>query len=342
MQGNQGMWAGALLVLCACGADSEDKAPEDQAVEGVKDYVAQEIEALHAAAVELQEAAPAPDADGWNATADKPAVDAMKAAWVKARASYERIEGAIAVLFGGLDVSTDARYDDFIAEAPDSNLFDGQGVTGVHAIERILWSNAIPASTLAFEEGLGDRYSPAAFPATLKEASDFKTGLAQRLVDDTAEMQAQFEPLALDLPTAYGGVLGSMLEQFEKVLLAESGEDESRYAQHTLADMRSNLQGGKAIFAAFAPLFEAKGDAGKALATQIDASFARVEAHYDDIHGDDIPEVPASWDPTQPSAADLETAYGKLFSLLKQETDTASAESLVSLMQAGAEETGIE
>src|SRR5688572_1462505 len=93
-----------LAALCvvpfalACGPD-----PQVAALDGVKGYVTQELGLLADAAVALQAAAPAPDADGWNVTSDAGAVDAMKVEWKKARLSYERIEGAIAVLFPDLD-----------------------------------------------------------------------------------------------------------------------------------------------------------------------------------------------------------------------------------------------
>jgi iron uptake system component EfeO len=341
MSKTRGVWAGAFFALCACGADEPEKAPEDQAIEEVKEYLTDEIGALHAAASELQEAAPAPDADGWNATDDAEAVNKMKAAWAKLRASYEHIEGAIAPFFMPLDEAIDARYDFFIADGPDTNPFDGIGVTGVHAIERILWADQIPATVVEFESQLPN-YAAPAFPKDMREASEFKTGLSQQLIDDIGELHQMFEPLAFDLPTAYDGVVGSMREQFEKVKLAQTGEDESRYAAHTLADMRANLAGGKAIFGAFSAMFEAQGEAGKALRDQIDASFARVEAHYDSIQGDAIPEVPATWNPDAPSADDKKTAYGKLFELLSQETNQNSMGSLVSLMNAGAKMTGIQ
>jgi iron uptake system component EfeO len=330
------------LLASACGSDSDGKTgtPEEQAVGSVKDYITGEIRALHEASVALQAAAPAPDADGWNATADAKAVNEMRARWADARAAYEHVEGAIAVLFGDLDVSTDARYDDFLAEGADSNLFDGKGVTGVHGIERILWADKIPAAVKSFEEPLKG-YLPPAFPSNEKEARDFKESLAQRLVDDTELMLTKFEPLALDAPTAYGGVLGSMREQIEKTKLAQTGEDESRYAQHTLADMRANLEGGVAVFAAFAPMFEAKGDEGIKLRDSIQASFDRVSEFYDAIAGDAIPPVPATWNPDAPTAADLQSGYGKLYSLVLKETDEADTNSLVSLMLLGAQTTGI-
>src|SRR5262245_27483941 len=123
MQGTRGVWALSMLALVACGSDSDDDkqsgTPEDQAIESAKGHVTQELQALHDAAHELEEAAPAPDADGWNATADAAAVNKMKAAWAKARDSYERVEGAIAALFPDLDESSDQRYDFFVENAAD-------------------------------------------------------------------------------------------------------------------------------------------------------------------------------------------------------------------------------
>jgi len=109
----------------------------------------------------------------------------MESAWVDVRDGYERVEGAIAVLFPDLDVSADQRYDYFIATGPDDDLFDGEGVTGDHAIERIAWADRAPRSVVMFESGL-PYYSPAAFPADDAQAAAFRDELCQRFVDDTA------------------------------------------------------------------------------------------------------------------------------------------------------------
>ena len=328
--------AGVLLAV-GCDNPDLDGDPQAQALASVKAYISGELQGLHDASVALQTAAPAPDADGWNINDDTAAVLAMQDEWRNARAGYERVEGAIAVLFPDLDAATDERYDGFIAEAADDNLFDGDGVTGVHGIERILWSDEIPASVVTFEEGLGPNYSPAAFPATETEATDFKTKLTGRLVVDTQTMVDDFEPINLAIETAYRGVLGSMEEQFEKVSLAGTGEDESRYSQHTLADMRFNLEGGRAIFAAFKPAFEEKGDDGLALFDDIDGAFDRAEAKLVDIGGDAIPAVPATWNPDAPSEDDKATPYGQLFLFFENETDFDNAESFVSLFGDGAD-----
>ncbi len=332
----------SLLGVAACGNEEDPPVETDfekQSLLAVKTYITGEVDDLAAAAVALKAAAPDADADGWSATTDAAAVTAMKAEWKKARIAYERVEGAIAVLFPNLDVATDERYDGFLEEGPDTNLFDAEGVTGVHGIERILWADSHPPEVVTFESTLTG-YQAAAFPATQAEAEAFKNELLEQLVIDTAKMKADFSPLALDSSTAYRGVIGSMEEQLEKVSLAQTGESESRYAGHTLADMRANLEGGEATFAAFEPWIGSK-EGGAALITKVKASFANIRAEYSVTSGDSIPPVPATWNPDDPSAEDLMTPYGKLYTLLTTEADPGMATSLVSVMTDGASMLGI-
>lgn len=325
-----------ISFLLACTYDNDKGTDlESQAQADVKAYVAEELAGVADAAVALQSAAPTPDADGWGAGETA----GMESAWLDVRDGYERVEGAIAVLFPDLDVSTDQRYDYFIATGPDDDLFDGEGVTGDHAIERIAWADRAPESVVTFESGL-PFYSPAAFPADEEQAAAFRDALCQRFVDDTAAMDEQFAPLTLDSAAAFRGVIASMAEQYEKVNLAATGEDESRYAQRTLGDMRANLEGGEAIFEAFRPwLLEVEG--GDALDADIAAGFDRVGAGYDSIAGDAIPAVPEGWNPDDPSEADLATEYGQLWSLLSTEADPSLTGSLVGGMTQAADTLGI-
>ncbi len=199
--------AACAVLLSACGGEGnqqvlDDAEREEQAVVTVKGFIQKNLDDLAASSAALAEKAPPPDADGWNATADKATVDALKAEWKKARLAYESVEGAIAIVFPDLDVSTDGRYDGFIATSADDDLFDDQGVTGVHAIERILWSDQTPAKVVEFEAGL-PHYKAAAFPATQAEAAAFKDKLCKRLAEETRSMAEQFKGLALDAPAAY-------------------------------------------------------------------------------------------------------------------------------------------
>lgn len=322
----------SLVFLSAC-------APPDQiALTDSKKYVDTNIEALVAASTALCAAAPAPSANGWNASSHAAAVTTMRAEWKKARIAYERVEGSIAVLFPELDESTDQRYDGFLENASDSNLFDDEVVTGIHGIERILFSDQITAEVRTFEEGLGSKYVAAAFPANEAQARDFKEKLCAKLVADVGSLKTQYQPLALDTASAFRGVIGSMEEQFEKTTFAATGEEESRYAKHTLADMRANLEGATATYESFRPWLQAKGE------TQLDkdivAGLARVKAGFDAVQGDALPTPPATWSSVNPSAADRETPFGKLYTLVETETKT-TGDAVVAKMTKAADVLGI-
>ena len=334
----------SLWGFAACGDDDDD----DDAVSGdyektatldVKKYVDGELQNLYDASLALQKAAPDPDADGWNAKDDKPAVDAMKAAWADARDAYERVEGSIALLFRDLDKSTDERYDGFLNDdGPDDNLFDGEGVTGVHAIERILWADSHPERVLEFEKTVPG-YTTAAFPSNDEEAWAFKHELVGRLVTDTKSMKDDYATYALDPSAAFWGIIGSMAEQSEKTTLGASGEDESRYAQRTLADMRANLQGANAVFKAFRAWVVSSN--GAATATEIQAGLDNIGDAYAEVKSDALPEVPDGFNPDSPTDEELESPYGKLWALLNAETDANSKDSLINKMAAAADGMGI-
>jgi iron uptake system component EfeO len=327
------------VALLACSDDNNDDF-EAQATLDVKQYVNGQLEKLSKAAADLQSAAPAADDNGWNVNDDKAAVDKMRAAWADARNAYERIEGSIAVLFDGLDVSTDARYDDFLAEeGPDDNLFDGEGVIGVHGIERILWADKHPARVVKFEMSL-EGYKAAAFPATKEEADAFKNELCQKLVDDTVSMRKQFASLALAPNTAFWGMIGSMREQSEKTTKAASGEDESRYSQNTLDDMRANLAGARAVYEAFHPWIDSTTPAKTS--KDIEAEFDEIDDAYSAIDGPALPAVPEKFNPDKPTADDLKSPYGKLWQLLNEKTDPENEDSLISKMATAANDMGIE
>src|SRR5262249_2229452 len=129
------------------------------------------------------------------------------------------MKNAVAPIFPDTDAAIDARYDDFLTAlggAGDRDLFDDQGVTGMHGIERILFSDRIPAKAVDFEKTLPG-YVPAAFPSTAAEAAEFKNELAQRMVDDVVALQSAWQPAAIDIGAAFQGLVSLMNEQREKV-----------------------------------------------------------------------------------------------------------------------------
>jgi iron uptake system component EfeO len=134
-------------------------------------------------------------------------------------------------------------------------------------------------------------------------------------------------------------MIGSMKEQSEKTTLASSGEDESRYAQRTLADMRANLAGAVAVYDAFKPWIDSA--AGTASDKEIAAGFKDVTVAYAAVDGSALPPVPDGFNPDHPTDDDLATPYGKLWKLLQVQTDMNSADSLVTKMSAAADSMGL-
>src|ERR1043166_2090383 len=223
--------------LCACGTDKTDADYNAEVVASMHDSIGADPANLGQAAAGLQAAGPTPPRGG---TADAAAITAMRDAWKRTRIAYEHVEGATAPIFGDLDVTMDARYDDYLsATGPtgDQNLFDATGVTGMHGIERILYAPTIRPEVIMFESMLPG-YKAAAYPATDGEAMSFKTVLVGKLIDDAISLHDQWQPAAIDIGAAYQGLVGLMNEQKEKVNLAATGEEESRYADLTLFDLR--------------------------------------------------------------------------------------------------------
>ena len=314
-----------------------------QVVTGMHDSLLADIDSLLSAAQDLQTAAPAGDSDassgGWSATSDPAAVASMKAAWIRARTAYEHSEGAIAPLFPTVDNAIDARYDDFLeqlAPAGDPDLFDGKGVTGMHAIERILYVDTTPARVVEFEKTLPG-YVAAAFPANGAQAAEFKTGLAAELVTDVTGLRDQWKPTSIHVFIALEGLIDLMNEQREKVVKAASDEEESRYSQRTMADIRDNLDGTKTIFALFEPWLLSKKSAeagadGPAIDAKINTGFQALADAYGAVTGDAFPQPPSTWSSENPSAADLATPFGQLYSKVNAAVDPTDPESVVSQM----------
>jgi iron uptake system component EfeO len=335
------------LTLAACSSDGDDAAtPKTDAqygsevTQGMHDSLLGDIKSLKQAAIAVGNAAPE---HAWDADADADAIAAMTAAWLDARAAYERTEGAIAPLFPHIDGAIDARYDDFLAdlgEEGDQDLFDGEGVTGMHAIERIVFAHDIPASVITLEASLPG-YKEAAWPASDEEALEFKEQLCAQLVSDTARLEKEWTPQAIDLDGAYGGLISLMNEQREKVNKAASEEEESRYAQRTMADIRDNLAGTVKIYGLFRPWLLSK-DGGDPIDADVQAAFESLDAAYSAVTGDAIPRPPKNWSAESPSEADLDTPFGKLYTAVQGSVDPNVQGSAVDGMNRAAVKLGFE
>jgi iron uptake system component EfeO len=314
----------ALLALaCSSSSDAKtDSTYEAEVVQNMHDTMLADLQTLHSASEDIAKAAPVTPGRGWDQEKDRTAIDAMTAAWLEARSAYERTEGAIAPLFPDVDAAIDERYDGFLdglGKEGDPNLFDDEGVTGMHAIERILFAPTTPASVLAVEASLPG-YQAAAWPATEEDATAFKTKLCARLAEDTQGLLDQWTPQVIDIPQAYQGLVDLMGEQREKVLKAASEEEESRYSQRTMADVRDNLKGTRRAYALFLPWLKTKAD-GPAIDQDVEKAFSTLDSLYGTVPGDAFPAPPATWSSETPSAADLQTEFGKLFTAVNDAVD---------------------
>ena len=196
----------ASVSLVACGGDDggganteTDAQFQAAVVTGMHDTISTELQKLITAAQALQAAAPD---HPWDKTADADAITAMKAAWQNTRIAYEHVEGATAPIFPDLDVTMDERYDGFLANElhgqADPDLFDDQGVTGMHAIERILYQPDTRQVVINFEAAQPG-YTAASFPLTQTQADEFKNKLCQKLIDDAQKLHDQWVPWTMEM-----------------------------------------------------------------------------------------------------------------------------------------------
>ncbi len=337
------------LSLAACSStpsnhnktDAEYKA---EVVHGMHTDLLGKLSDLVTAARDLQAATPVTSGRGWNVAADAAAIAAMKSDWLRARSAYEHVEGAIAPLFPDVDTQIDARYDDFLqalTPSVDTDPFDDQGATGMHAIERILYSDVTPARVVQFESALFG-YVPAAFPSNEVEASEFKNKLCAKLVTDTQSLHDMWQTASsYDLDAAFQGLIALMNEQREKVDKASTDEEESRYAQNTMKDVRDNLSGTKDIYTLFQPWIRSKSaaagaDASAKSGVSVDASigngFKALDALYSAIPGDAVPETPSTWSSANPTPADAASPFGQLYLGVRDAVDPNNANSVVAQM----------
>jgi iron uptake system component EfeO len=375
---------GAATLGAACSSSStttimSDAQYQAAVVSGMRTSFITDLSNLVTFSQMLQTAAPTPAGRGWDATMDATAIAAMKTAWTGCRTAYEHIEGATAPIFPDIDATIDSRYDDFLATlapngvgisgqttpgvAGDSYLFDGVGVTGMHAVERILYADVTPARVVSYESTLTG-YVAAAFPATAQEASDFKTLLVQKQIADAQTLHDGWEAAKnYDLGAAFQGLVSLMNEQQEKVDKASTNQEESRYSQTTMADIRNNLAGTERVYLLFQPWIQSKAAAtadggatggatadagadagapqggnqdGKAIDAAIEAGFAKLQALYDSVTGDAIPQPPSTWSSENPTTTDQATPFGMLYEGVHQAVDPNQPGSVVAEMNAAA------
>jgi len=345
------MSLGALLAGCG-GDDMTDAEYQAQIAQGMHDSLQTDLQALVTAAKKLQADAPE---HAWDH--DDPAWATLNQDWIDARHAYEHVEGATAPVFPDIDVSIDGRVEDFGSASAgtltlQSDMFSDQGMTGLHAVERILYADptlsyydgfdtAAAQGAATYEQGLG--YAPApAFPATDAQALEFKTKLCAKLVSDAQALLDGWHPTAPDVGSSYQGLVALMNEQKEKVTLAGLHQEESRYSQRTMDDLRQNLAGTTHIYSLFQPWIVSK-DGGADIDAKITAGFDQLKSLYDSdtFQGVAFPQPPDGWSDEDPSQADLQTPFGKLYTAVLGAVDPSKSDSVVSQMNDAAGLTGL-
>ncbi len=334
----------ALLVVApaACGkAGKTEGELKADIVSSMHDLMLTELQGLYQAAVDLQAAAPSAFSPGWDPSQDSgAAIDAMKEAWSRTRLHWERAEGPVAPMFSDLDAAIDSRYDDMLKMLPDGDPdpFDGDGVVGMHAIERILYAPG-PQTVADYERSLPGSL-PAAWPTSDAQAAEFKTGLCQRLVTDTQSLLGQWKTKAIDLSAVFTGLIGLIGSQAEKVgLAAMNQQQESRYSQTTMADLRSNLAGTRAVYDLFEPWLATK-TYGTTLDMSAMTAFNRLDQSYQAVQGDAIPDPPATWS-NPPSPGDAVSPFGMLYATVTDEADPSRSGSAVDTLNQVARALGL-
>lgn len=206
-------------------------------------------------------------------------LEQAKALFAPTRTSYEKIE-PIAELFSDLDVSTDARADDFEKAEADP------GFTGFHRIEYGLWHQG---ST----EGLGDH--------------------ADRLLADIKTLNDRITALTFPPEVVVGGAAALM----EEVAATKISGEEDRYSRTDLWDFDANFAGSKKIYDLFRPMiaqdgaFVEKVDANFTAVDQVLAKYRKDGAYvsYEELTDADRNLLSVK---VNTLAEDLSTLRGKL------------------------------
>jgi iron uptake system component EfeO len=337
-----------LLLVAACGAGKTmtDADFEAGVVANTFQLLKSRVRALHQAALDLQSAAPASPDRGWDGAMDAAALISMKNSWISMRTAWESSEGVVTQLFPDLDQAMDSRYEDLLSAVVeggsttgDADPFDGSGIIGMHAIERILYAPDTPQAVVSYEAGIGGA-SPAVWPATAEEAAAFKSGLCQRLVDDSQALVTGWQPERIKLSDAFKGLQGLMQAQEEKVNLAAEHQEESRYSQRTMSDLRHNLSGTTEIYELFTDWLSTKPN-GLAINAEVEQALDMLGQIYGGVDGVSIPDPPADWSSKMVSPENQQTPFGMLYRSVLQAVEPTRPGSVVDAMNHAAKTLGL-
>ncbi|MFT4015203.1 MAG: iron uptake system protein EfeO [Paracoccus sp. (in: a-proteobacteria)] len=223
-----GCWAGAAMA-------AEPSLELVEPLAEYKIYVAEHTEKLVS------------DVETFTAAIKAGDTEKAKALFAPTRTSYEAIE-PIAELFSDLDVSIDARADDYEKAEADPAF------TGFHRIEYGLWHDG---STKGLD------------------------ALADGLLADVKTLNERINALTFPPEVVVGGAAALM----EEVAATKISGEEDRYSRTDLWDFDANFAGSKKIYDLFRPLV-APQDA--AFVEKVDGNFKAVDevlAKYRDADG---------------------------------------------------------
>ena len=153
-------------------------------------------------------------------------------------------------------------------------------------------------------------------------------GRYEQLIDHTTALRKQWQPATIEIGTAYHGLAGLMSEQKEKVELAVTGEEESRYANITLFDLRCNLEGTRKVYGLFREWIHTK-STGPNSDSSLRDKFLELERLYGLTSDDALPAAPIDWRPDAPTPDNLATPFGTLWKNLREQTDPHANGSVV-------------
>ncbi|KJL44340.1 MULTISPECIES: iron uptake system protein EfeO [Microbacterium] len=180
------------------------------------------------------------------------------------RAYYERIE-PVAEALGDLDPRIDYREVDAVAEGLDW--------TGFHRIEKDLW---VPAADALNADGETPAWQDWA-PSTTEERAAF----GDQLIADVQELydyvhSDEFQD-SLDAQ-GIAGISNGAIALLDEVATGKIQGEEDWWSGTDLSDFAANVEGSKMAFSLVRDFAAAQGDAGTALADEIDGGYAELES----------------------------------------------------------------
>jgi iron uptake system component EfeO len=180
------------------------------------------------------------------------------------RAYYERIE-PVAEALGDLDPRIDYREVDAVAEGLDW--------TGFHRIEKDLW---VPAADALNADGETPAWQDWA-PSTTDERAAFGDQLiadVQELYDyvHSDDFQASLDAQGI------AGISNGAIALLDEVATGKIQGEEDWWSGTDLSDFAANVEGSKMAFSLVRDFAASQGDAGEALAAEIDGGYADLEA----------------------------------------------------------------